>query len=131
MLENNVVAPEQLADGSPNPLLLCAPEDCAAFFTALGRDDVGLLLDVGHAKVAGAALGFDPADFFARCGAWIRCIHLSDNGGRRDRNAPMTAQSWFIPFLRGFAHPCVIEAYRLEPEMMQRQIEIVEQAVGG
>lgn len=131
LIENNVVASRQLEEDADNPLLLCDPHECATFLEGLGRPGVGLLLDVGHAKVAGSALGFDPAFFFERCAHWIGCVHLSDNDGTRDQNAPITTSSWFMPYLEALRdRPMVVEAYGLDAMAMTRQIACVERAAG-
>ena len=129
LLENNVVSPLQLSDGRPNPLLMTAPEESEEFLSAVDRENVGLLLDVGHAKVSAKALGFDPLGFFTSCGDWIRGMHLSDNDGLRDTNQPLSSQSWFYGPLGDFKNvPWVVEVYRMDAETMGAQIALTERA---
>jgi len=131
LLENNVVSPLQLSDGRPNPLLMTAPEESDEFLSSVDRENVGLLLDVGHAKVSGKALGFDPLGFFTSCGDWIRAMHLSDNDGLRDTNQPLSTQSWFYGPLSDFRNvPWVVEVYRMDAETMDSQIALTERAQG-
>ena len=94
----------------------------------MNDDNVGLLLDVGHAKVAASAHGFDPAEFFELP---IDALHLSDNDGTRDNNQPFDETAWFAPFLKKFAAiPNVIEVYRLPPAEMLRQRERLARLLG-
>lgn len=136
LIENNVIAPGSLLSATPDaiprhPLLLASPEETAAFFALLGRPEGGLLLDVGHAKVSGRALGFDPAGFFALCEDHLGALHLSDNDGFSDSNGPIEPASWFWPQLAKKRElDMVIEAYRLDPARASEQLALVCQARG-
>jgi len=131
LLENNVVSPRQVADGQANPLLMADPDEAMSFLSALRRDDVGLLLDVGHARVSGTALGFDPCDFFEKCGEWIGGLHLSDNDGVTDNNRPFTESSWFVGRLADVAAlPMVVEVYGMDEATMRDQIVLTEKVKG-
>ena len=131
LIENNVVTGGQVSGGKVNPLLLTDPDECASFFNTVDRPNVGLLLDVGHARVSGQALGFDPAAFFDTCAPWLKAFHLSDNDGLRDSNQPIQADSWFLSALQRFADlPKVIEVYNIDAETMHAQIALVRRAAG-
>jgi sugar phosphate isomerase/epimerase len=131
LLENNVVAPKLYRARGVNPLLLCDGDEVAAFFKALGHPNVGLLVDVGHAKVSGTALGFAPRAFVERVAPLIEAFHLSDNDGIEDRNEAFGRDAWFAPLLADFDRATfVIEAYRLEPRVMREQIDLARQLVG-
>ena len=121
LLENNVITQKQVAAGRADSLLMTTPSECREFLHTLNDPNVGLLLDVAHAKVAGNALQFDPADFF-KLGPHLRALHLSDNDGIADTNQPMTRESWFAPHLRECRElPMVIEVYRLNSETRREQ----------
>jgi sugar phosphate isomerase/epimerase len=129
LLENNVVTPGQFRSPDENPLLLVRPEETRDFLDSVGHSNVGLLLDVAHAKVSANALGFAPESFFDLCGDRIAAVHLSDNDGARDTNRPFTRESWFFGRLRDFRHcPWVIEVYRMPADVMARQIVLAEAA---
>ncbi len=123
LLENNVVTPTQSAAGRAETLLLTHPHECRDFLNDLAAPNVGLLLDVAHARVAGTALGFDPAEFFTVCAEHLRALHLSDNDGQRDSNQPFTGDAWFAPALRDLRDcPMVIEVYRLDSTARAAQL---------
>lgn len=125
LLENNVITRKQVAVGRAESLLMTTPDECRAFLDELADPNVGLLLDVAHAKVAANALGFDAADFF-KLTPHLRALHLSDNDGEADTNHPVTRESWFAPHLRGCIDlPMVIEVYRLTTETRQQQRDVV------
>jgi sugar phosphate isomerase/epimerase len=111
-------------------LLLTEGYEICRFFEDLERPNVGLLLDVAHAKVSSTALGFNVNDFVDKVAPHVRCLHLSDNDGRTDSNQPLNEDFWFIPRLREFSHcEIVIEAYRLKPSVMKSQLELVAQFI--
>ncbi len=125
LLENNVITRSQVAAGRADSLLMTTPVECREFLDELDDPNVGLLLDVAHAKVAASALDFDPAEFF-RLGSHLRALHLSDNDGLADTNQPITSRSWFAPHLRECRDvPMVVEVYRLTPETRREQRDVV------
>ncbi len=126
LLENNVLTRTQVAAGRANSLLMTTPAECRKFFDDLGDPNVGLLLDVAHAKVSAGALGFQASEFF-QFGPYLRALHLSDNDGLADTNQPMTRDAWFAPCLRACRDlPMVVEVYRLTPEtrLIQRDLAL-------
>jgi sugar phosphate isomerase/epimerase len=125
LLENNVITASQVRAGRRDSLLMTTPAECRQFLDDLADSNVGLLLDVGHAKVAGNALGFDPCEFF-KLGDHLRALHLSDNDGTADVNQPVTKDSWFAPHLRDCRDlPMVVEVYRCNPETRIQQRDLV------
>jgi sugar phosphate isomerase/epimerase len=88
LVENNVVAVENLADDGTHPMLLADVDEIKSFFNDICRTGVGLLLDMGHAKVTAGALHKDPRCFPDELERFIGCLHLSDNDGRQDDNGP-------------------------------------------
>ena len=125
LLENNVITRKQVAAGRADSLLMTTPSECRQFLDDLSDRNVGLLLDVAHAKVSAGALNFDPAGFF-QIGEHLRALHLSDNDGEADTNQPVTRDSWFVPHLRDCRElPMVVEVYRLTTETRQQQRDVV------
>ncbi len=126
LIENNVISPLYLEKMPINPLLLTTPNEVNEFFDELESENVGLLLDVAHAKVSATALEFNPFDFFEKSGNHIKAFHLSDNNGREDQNLPVNKDSWFMPLLKGYSDlEIVLEAYRLSIQDIQNQLELV------
>ena len=128
LVENNVVAQENLAPDGSYPLLLADVTELHRFCADIGDSMVGLLLDTGHAKVSAATLGVCPEAYLEELAPFIGCLHLSDNDGRRDSNLHITDTAWFAQFLPRFATlPMVVEVYRLPLEQMLAQRQIVTQ----
>ena len=125
LLENNVTSAANLDAEGQSPLLLDRPREIAGFLGETADLGVGLLLDVGHAKVTATTYGFQPQEYFESLRPFIQALHLSDNDGLRDSNLPFELSAWFVPFLQQHADKAmVIEAYSLTTEAMlaQRQL---------
>ena len=130
LVENNVLARENLAPDGSHPLLLAEVSELRRFCSDIGSA-AGLLLDTGHAKVSAATVGGRPEAYLEDLAPFIGCLHLSDNDGRRDSNLPISAGSWFAPFLPRFAAlPLVLEVYAISLDQMLAQRHMVTQLAG-
>lgn len=127
LIENNVLTREQA--GGESPLLMTEPLEIAGFLRELDDENVGLLLDVGHAKVTAAALGIEPGRYFEELAEWIGAIHLSDNDGLRDNNRPFREDAWFGKYFLGNV-PVVIEVYGIGSEGAAAMVEVVRRWLG-
>lgn len=126
LVENNVLTVENVASDGSFPLLLADVREIKSFFNDLCRHDVGLLLDVGHAKVSAETLQVNPQSYFDELDPFIRCLHLSDNDGLRDSNDRFSSQSWFIPYLKKFELvPMVIEVYHCSLAEILKQRDMI------
>ena len=124
LLENNVVTPQNVTDGSSRHFLLVTAEDFTRFFEDIEQDNVGILLDIGHLAVAAASLGFEAEAFVETHRERIEAIHLSENDGQADQNLPLTDANWFLPYLPQFAdRTLVLEAYGLTPAEIEEQLD--------
>lgn len=130
LVENNVTTAENIDVNSESPLLLSRPEEIQSFFDTCCSRNVGLLLDVAHAKVSANAFKLQPEQFFELLGPYIKALHLSDNDGHRDSNRPFGSDAWFAPFLSAYANrPMVIEVYGLEVEDILAQKRLLEEMI--
>lgn len=130
-IENNVLAPFNLIDGK-NKLCLCATaEEIVATIAAVGEDNLGVLLDVAHAKVSANALGFDLEEFVSLVRPHLYAFHVSDNDGSSDSNDPVLPNSWFLPHLAANPRlPVSLESYKLDPGQIKACCEIIVAAQG-
>ena len=130
LIENNVIAPALMETCNEVPFLLTAADEIEYFFEDLNLQNVGLLLDVAHARVSATALSFSAVDFVDRVRPFVKCLHLSDNDTFFDNNQPIQRGSWFLPQIRERRSEIVIEAYNLTPDQMREQISLVNDALG-
>ncbi len=126
LLENNVVSEAHRRSGLAGSLFLSIPENIEDFFAEWTDLPVGLLLDVGHARVTGETLGVSPEEFFDRLSGRIEALHLSDNDGLADSNRPFTRDAWFLPHLaRHSEKAAVIEVYGLDAAGRREQWDLL------
>jgi len=131
-IENNVIAGFNLIDGKNLLALAARPEEVQSVLEEIASPDLGLLFDVAHAKVSGAALGFEPAGFFDLPAERIIGFHLSDNDGTRDSNEPLTADSWFLGRLAQFRDkPMVLESYDLDRDAILANLALIENSISS
>lgn len=113
-VENNVVESRHLDHGENERLMFCRSREFERLLDRVGTDGVGMLLDLGHLKVASETLDFDP-DEFGRIADEVIAVHLHDNDGTADLHWPVTGSDWPLEFvdehLRGNDVPMVLESY--------------------
>lgn len=114
LIENNVVEPGNLVDGRNEMLLLAQADEIVEFMEDMGGDNLGILVDLGHAHVSSNSLGYDLTEFCNKVAPYTEALHLSDNDGRRDLNKPFDTKSWLVDQIGRFdPQYVVIEAYRV------------------
>lgn len=90
--------------------ILCSYEEIEFVLkTFSGYNNFGVLLDLGHAKISGNLLGFDPLTFaknlYENFRDQILGYHISENDGFSDLHVLPPLNSWMIEFLRDFGNP--------------------------
>jgi len=131
-IENNVLSDVNLIDGQNKLLLGVRAEEIIRYITKTGRDNIGVLLDVGHLKVSAESLGFDSHEFIHSIASLIIGVHLSDNDGRTDTNSPINRESWFWSPLKSILNEkmcLVLEVRELTPGSIKDQVSIIESSL--
>ncbi len=115
LVENNVVAEQNLVDGRNEMLLVATASEIQAFAEEFHKADVGILIDLAHVKVTCNTLGLPMDEFLVSVAPWTRALHVSDNDGVRDTNQPFGRGSWIERALQPFSPEyIVVEAYRIK-----------------
>lgn len=128
LLENHVCSP---LGGEAGRRLLPAttPEELAALVAAVDEPSFGILVDVGHARVSAAALGFAPEALLEAVEDRIGALHLSANDGISDEHLPFGRDAWFLPWLRRLPGATLtVELAPTDPATIRRTVAIVEEA---
>lgn len=86
--------------------LLCRPAEMADFLSRCSPPGVAVILDTGHARVAGYTAG----DFVAALGSRIGHTHIHWNDGKYDLHLPLSAEA-------KTELNCLRELVRLRPEI--------------
>lgn len=90
-VENNPCMPEL-----QGKLLFCDASDFEKMFAEPAFHDVSVLLDLGHLKVSGQVMGFDPDDFIEFVESKVTLLHVNDNDGVVDTHGTFTEHDWCI-----------------------------------
>lgn len=128
IVENNVLAPFNLVNGENKLLLGVTAEEIIRIMDKIAKDNIGILLDVGHLFVSSKSLGFSAENFIDKCARFIKYIHLSDNDGHEDSNKPLVKESWFWKPLKEvgcYNTVLVLEAYNLHVDSIRKQIDLI------
>lgn len=126
LIENNVIAPFNLANGKNETLLLSDTDEINKFFKEVGTN-IGLILDFGHMKVSCKTLGINEDEFFLKINSYIRAFHLSDNDGYEDLHLSFDENVWFAKYLKKCkVDYFVIEAMNLNLDQIISMKRVVE-----
>jgi hypothetical protein len=126
LIENNVIARFNLTTEGRNPLLCCDSTDIVWLFKEITDNRLGLLLDTAHLKVSCATLNNDLNSELNSISTFIRAIHHSDNDSVRDTNMSLTADYWFLQYMKQYQSiPNVLEVKRLTIQEIKSQIKLL------
>ena len=121
-IENNVYDARNYSRyGANNPFLLSGNIDSDIELP----DGVGILLDVGHLKVAAKSLNIDPIETINRWEKKITGYHISDNNGLEDSNSHIEEESWFLPLLNPNIKRITLEVYDKKLASLQQDLALL------
>ena len=92
-------------------------------------DNVGLLVDLAHLKVSANTEKFCKFEFLDATAKYTDAYHLSDNNGLADTNDPISANSWFWPYINKNLNYYTLEVYNQTLDIIQDQIRITHSAL--
>ena len=127
LLENNVLAEENVVKNRNELFLMCCIEDFMRFDQDFRQDNVGFLLDVGHLKVSANTLGYDKFKAIEFIADRIEAFHLHDNNGLVDQHFPFREDAWFFEVLPLFKNKAefIVEGKSLTISQIKDQTAIL------
>lgn len=126
LIENNVIAEFNMTPYG-NPLFCCDSKEIIEVFDKLNNPNIGLLLDTAHLKVSCNTLGLDIRNEVNALRPYIKCIHHSDNEGKKDTNDKLKYDYWFLEYMNDFKNvPHVLEVKNLNSTEIKEQIRIIQ-----
>jgi sugar phosphate isomerase/epimerase len=125
-IENNVIAQFGLIDGENRLALGADARGLAEIFDRVPYDGLGLLLDVGHAKVNRHTIGAGVNELVETFGDRILAVHVSDNDGKEDQNLPLEEESEVANWIGGLTVPRILESYNLPPGVIDAQVRMLQ-----
>jgi sugar phosphate isomerase/epimerase len=131
-VENHGLPERDLSRGRNSAYILCEAWEFERLWAAVPSANVGMLLDLGHLKVAAQSLGFDREDFVDRVKEKVFSIHVHDNNGRDDGHGAVGEGSWCLDVLgRGYfsGAKVVTESRWLSVKQIAEQVQLLEKTL--
>ena len=131
-IENHGMPEKDLSRGENLTYLLCEASEFEKLWEAVPSDNVGMLLDLGHLKVASRSLGFDRDEFIDRVKEKVFSVHVHDNNGRADEHREINEESWCLKVLGSRCFPevkIVTESRGLSMDQILEQVRLLEKAL--
>lgn len=120
-VENHEIDQVNLTNGKNELLLMCETDEFLRLFIDVKKDNLKILVDMGHLNVTSTTLGFDKLEFVNKVRNKTALFHLSDNNGLKDEHKIITENSWFWPILQDNPHiDCVIESHNLTIDLIRQ-----------
>lgn len=122
-IENNVLA--DFARKERELLLGVTADDMLGIIEDVDMDNLGVLLDLAHAKVSGTFLDFSVESMIGKLRKYIIEVHASENDGFIDQNLPIIKNGDIYRYMKQFDEvPITLEVYNLFPEIILQQLKI-------
>jgi len=128
LIENNVLAPFNLIEGKNALLLGVTADELIRIIHRIKKENVGILLDVGHLYVSSRTLDFSAIRCVSEIANLIKCIHLSDNDGSEDSHDVINESSWFwepVKKMCAEGTVLVLEANNLSVKNICQQLNLI------
>jgi len=127
-MEPNVVEKFNLINGKNKLLLMSDYDEIHDLYCILNKNDLGILLDLGHTAVTSYWLNFNKDEFVKNCSDKVSAIHISNNDGMKDQHKSLTSNCWQVTKLKMFKKiPIILETMNLDVTQIKGNIEIVKE----
>ncbi len=111
-------------------LMMCESQEFKKLFSAVSCDNFGMLLDLGHLKLASIARNFDRYDFIDSVRDYVFELHVHDNNGVDDEHRVPDNDSWCLEVIKDFNNvPITLEAMNLNMNDILRAVRLIEKSV--
>ena len=129
-MELNVVQKFNLDNGKNNLLLFADYDETKKFLKNFKKNEMGILLDLGHTSVTSHWLKFDKDEFVKKIRKFVSVIHVSNNNGLQDQHKELTEDCWQTSKLKDFKNkPITLETMNLTINDIKKNIQIAEEAI--
>lgn len=110
--------------------MLCSPRELLNFVKTINRKNFGILLDIGHLKIASKRLNFTYSEFREMLKDNIILLHINTNNGIIDSHDTLENTD-SLEFLGDFPEiPAVLELRQIDIDTILRNIDIFEKKSG-
>jgi sugar phosphate isomerase/epimerase len=127
-IENHVVEARNLVKGENKYLLGATAEELLDLLASIQRENVGVLLDLGHLKISANTLGISPEKFIKDLSPRVIALHLHENNGITDEHSIIFRDSWFWkPIKENISKDiyCILEVNRIKAKEINKQVKLI------
>lgn len=127
-IELNVPSGFNIVNGKNKFLLLCEYWEIENLFKKINSLNLGLLLDLGHLKVASHWLKFNKDWFVDKVANKVFEIHIHENNGRQDLHLNIDENSWCLDVINKkiFRNtPICLEAHNLTIRDIKKSYNLI------
>lgn len=129
-MELNVVQKFNLDNGKNKLLLFADYEETKIFLKNFKKNQIGILLDLGHTSVTSHWLNFDKDRFVEKIKKRVSVVHVSNNNGLQDQHKQLTNNCWQTLKLKNFKNiPITLETMNLTTSQIKKNIQIAKDAL--
>lgn len=129
-MELNVVQKFNLDEGKNRLLLFADFVETKIFLKHFKKNEIGLVLDLGHTLVTSHWLKFDKDEFVEKIKRYVSVVHASNNNGLQDQHKKLTKTCWQASKLKCFKNiPITLETMNLSIEEIKKNIQIAEDSI--
>ena len=125
LLENNIIEKKEYNLFKRNTVLMSTIRE-TIFIMKNTRENIKLLIDVGHLNVAARTLKFNRIDFLKKTLNWTEGYQLSENDGIKDCNFPVKERSWFWPYINRRLNYYSLEVYNLDIDVIKKNLQLIK-----
>ena len=129
-MEPNVVQEFNLVNGKNELLLFADYEEIRQLYKKISKNQLGLLLDLGHIAVTSYWLNFDKDEFVKNCADKVFAVHVSNNDGMKDQHKGLTKDCWQVSKLKLFKkNPIILETMNLDVNEIKNNIRMAQKSM--
>ena len=127
-VEPNVVQKFNLIRNKNRLLLFAELDEIEILFKFFKKNDLGILLDLGHTAVTSHWLHFKKDNFVEKLCDRVFAIHISNNNGLQDQHTSLTKNCWQVRNLKFFKRiPIILESMNLNINEIKQNLQLIEQ----
>jgi sugar phosphate isomerase/epimerase len=128
-MEPNVVQKFNLSRNKNELILFADINEIEILFNFFNKNELGILLDLGHTAVTSHWLHFNKNNFVKKLKDRVSAIHISNNNGLQDQHKGLTKTCWQNTKLKFFKKtPIILESMNLNIEEIKHNIQLIKES---
>ena len=129
-MEPNVVQKFNLIHNKNELLLFAELDEIEILFKFFKKNELGILLDLGHTAVTSHWLHFKKDNFVEKLRSRVFAIHISNNNGFQDQHKNLTKNCWQLMNLNLFKKiPIILESINLNIKEIKQNLQLIKESL--